>query len=220
MRVLLVLGFVLPFVIGAFADPLTRLIRTSGAVPIVATGDAIDENATRDTLYLTAAGNDERAGLTFEFGESKIAFPLDYARSLLRAKVSHKPVLLYFTAQNDVQPRYFEHTKLRSAAVFALLKRFECAALFLDIVPHSDAVEAKRLYSHNAKLQDELLEEGYVPVPAFVVVRPDFDELGDPGQRLPLAKASTQDLMSNEATVIRFLDETLDKWTRTQTSGK
>lgn len=98
---------------------------------------------------------------------------------------------------------------LRAPAVVARLRKFECAAAFVDWVPYADRQEANRLCAINQKLQEELM--GDTASPAFAIVHPDFSDPSHPEWRKPLAKAELQDI-SDEATVVRLLDEALVRW--------
>jgi hypothetical protein len=103
---------------------------------------------------------------------------------------------------------------LRAPAVVARLRQFECAVLFMDIIPGVDRAEVDRLVSQNGKLLEEWL--GDITLPPFAVVYPDFEVTDDPERRKPLAVAYHYGEFHDEAKAARFLDEALVKWAKTQ----
>ena len=186
----LTVGFVSPFLAGLIAERQLRASR-------------VDVSAPDEPAYPCAG--------------PEIPFLLDYGRSLARARVSRKPVLLYFTAVNSIDTRVFEVNVLKSPAVLARLGKFECAAVVLDIVPHSDASEAARIYSQNQKLREQFFDDqGLRWRQTIAVVRPEFDGTPASGARQLLAKAVSWELTNDPSIVGRFLDDALRKWSESK----
>lgn len=150
-------------------------------------------------------------GPTFEIGGVK--YSLDVERAITRARLNKMPVLLYFTGVNCVNSRKMERGALRAPPVVDRLRQFTCAAAFVDQVPYFDATLGKRLAEDNLKLEERLLED--VALPAFVVIRPDFDLAGPSDPRKPLA---TSIGIVGEAEFVRFLDAALADWDATRRS--
>jgi hypothetical protein len=197
----LILGFVVPFVLGAVAERL---------LPPASTPSVSVEKSRDDQ-------NDEK--IWYGFGnratprQDGIKYRLDFDRALADAKLLNRPVFVYFTSVNDANARYIHQKVLRAPSVVARLRQFVCAALFVDIVPYPDKAEASRLREDNARHHKELIGD---PVsPAFAIIRPDFDDPSHPESRRPLAKADVWEI-DDEATVVRLLDDTLRKWSPPQ----
>jgi hypothetical protein len=211
--VLLSLGTAIPFLIGAFSGKMPRPFLRTSAEPIVSTGNSVDRRTTTDNSG-SSADSAVADGLIYRSG---VPFLLDYGRSLERARVSRKPVLLFFTVVLNSEARAFEVNVLKSPEVVARLRKFECAAVVLDIVPHPDALEATRLCAQNQILREIFFEDqGYRWRPTIAVVSPGFDGTPESGARHLLAKAGPWELPNDPAAVIRFLDEALKKWPEAQ----
>jgi hypothetical protein len=201
-----IFGAVVPFALGAVSELLVPFIGKHSM-----TFDSI--NAPRD---------DE--DLWYDFGSKSapvdrtgIKYSLDYQRALADAKLSNRPVFLYFTTVNDANARRIHINVMRAPAVIARLRRFECAVLFVDMIPWVDPTVADRLVAQNRRFLEELI--GDIQVPAFAVVHPEFDDAGGPRKRKPLAKADLWEIR-NAATIVRFLDEALVKWAQSRRLAK
>jgi len=154
-----------------------------------------------------------RTGPVFEIGETR--FLLDVDRAVARAKLLNKPVLLYFCASGFEGSRWFESGVLRTPAISDRLEGFECAAAFVDQVPFIDAKNGKEMAERNGKLQEDILQD--VSLPAFAVVRPDFDHL-HPLERGNLIAVSSGMLGTSGFT--QFLESALAKWDELRQSEK
>ena len=202
LRAVVILGAVLPFVLGAISERL---------LPLVSRHSTSIESADRP-------GDDQE--VWYGFGSKSvpvdrtgIKYWLDCQRALADAKSSKKPALLYFTGINDANAVHIHLKVLRAPAVIARLRQFECAVLFVDAIPspYTDRAEANRMVEQNGKLVEELL--GVVPVPGFAVVQPDFDNPAHPEARQPLVTADLFHLR-DEATAVQTLDEALETWSQ------
>lgn len=216
MLILLTIGFVSPLLIGAWTEDLARPILRVRGPAIAPTGEAYDQHGKRDDREPPASPG-EADGFTYPYTPSETPFLLDYTRSLARARASHKPVLLLFTVVLNSDARAFEVAVLRSPAVVARLRKFECAAAVLDIVPLPDKSDAARLCSQNEKLRKIFFEgQGMRWRPTIAVVRPEFDGTSDSASRQLLAKAESWELTDDPAIVSRFLDDALKEWSKSQ----
>ncbi len=203
----LILGIVGPFVVGAIAE---RSVAPAGNCFTVRDSSAgrFDDYDDREVWY----GFDSKATPVDRGG---IKYWLDCQHVLARAKLSNKPVFLYFTGTNDVNAVYIHRKVLRAPAVVALLRHYECAVLFVDAAPSRDVdrAEAQRMVERNGKLLDELL--GQVPLPGFAVVQPDFNNRTHLDSSQPLVQANLWDVQ-DEASAAQLLAEALAKWTRSR----
>lgn len=196
----LVVGTVTPFVLGAFSEELARPITRPRAGPM---GSTDETSAVDGATYVLKRGE------IYPYTPAEVPFLLNYSRTLTRARISRKPVLLYFTSLLDSQPRTFENRVLHLPAVVARLRQFECAGIEMAMVPHPDPSEAKRLLKQNEKLRDELVEQGWARGPVMVVVPSDFELAPGAAQKI-IAKARPWDIRDEES-VIRFLDGAIMK---------
>lgn len=129
-----------------------------------------------------------------------ITYLLDFDHATTIAAKKHQPLLLVFSAINDVNSRLME-LKLKRPHNIARMEKYVCAQLFIDSVPQvEDKVERNRIAERNWSLLVELSEQ--LVTPTLVVMTPDGKTM----------LASYVGLEQSEGEVAAFLDEGWLKW--------
>lgn len=137
-----------------------------------------------------------------------LEYALDFQQALDFAVKQNLPVFLDFTGVNCVNCRKMEKGPMTRPEIQKRLISFVRIQLFTDRVPVvEDKSEAERLGAQNRNIQREWF--GDVSLPAYAVIPPDSQILGDPKKILARFEGYDQ---TGGTDFAHFLDEGLAKW--------